>query len=189
MYELYPLPKNFSSGLKEPADDSRRGAGHCALFIARNRFAVLDKINQQIQIRDLSNTVTKSFKAPGHVNEIFYAGTGSLLMATATSVILFDIQQRRVTAELAVGNVKYIVWSSDMSTVALLSKHSKFEKMGVGVSKDAYHLLIGITIADKNLQQLAQVHETIRIKSGTWDDSGVFIYCTLNHIKYALIQG
>ena len=50
-------------------------------------------------------------------------------------------------------------------------------------------LFIGITIADKNLQQLAQVHETIRIKSGTWDDSGVFIYCTLNHIKYALTQG
>lgn len=46
-----------------------------------------------------------------------------------------------------------------------------------------------ITFADKNLQQKSQIHETIRIKSGTWDDSGVFVYCTLNHIKYALPQG
>ena len=44
-------------------------------------------------------------------------------------------------------------------------------------------------IANKNLGQSAMVHETIRIKSGAWDDSGIFIYSTLNHIKYALPQG
>lgn len=33
------------------------------------------------------------------------------------------------------------------------------------------------------------IHETIRIKSGAWDDSGIFVYSTLNHIKYALPQG
>lgn len=53
----------------------------------------------------------------------------------------------------------------------------------------SFFLSIAITIANKNLKQICQVHETIRIKSGTWDDSGVFIYCTLNHIKYALPQG
>ncbi|ORZ08128.1 coatomer protein alpha subunit [Absidia repens] len=169
-YELYHLPKNLSGSLKEPMDESKRGTGHSALFIARNRFAVLDKINQQIQIHDLTNTVTKSFKTPVPVNEIFYAGTGSLIMASATSVILFDLQQRRVLAELPVATVKYVVWSNDQNTVALLSKHT-------------------ITLADKNLKQICQIHETIRIKSGTWDDSGVFLYCTLNHIKYALPQG
>lgn len=46
-----------------------------------------------------------------------------------------------------------------------------------------------ILIANKNLGQSAMVHETIRIKSGAWDDSGIFIYSTLNHIKYALPQG
>jgi coatomer protein complex subunit alpha (xenin) len=39
------------------------------------------------------------------------------------------------------------------------------------------------------LKQTSQIHETIRIKSATWDDSGVLLYCTLNHIKYALPQG
>lgn len=54
--------------------------------------------------------------------------------------------------------------------VALLSKHT-------------------VIIADKNLKQIYQIHETIRIKNGAWDESGVFVYCTLNHIKYALPEG
>lgn len=29
------------------------------------------------------------------------------------------------------------------------------------------------------------MHETIRVKSAAWDDSGVLVYTTLNHIKYA----
>jgi coatomer protein complex subunit alpha (xenin) len=33
------------------------------------------------------------------------------------------------------------------------------------------------------------VHETIRVKSAAWDDSGVLIYTTLNHIKYCLPNG
>ncbi|KAI9338024.1 coatomer protein alpha subunit [Pilaira anomala] len=169
-YELYRLPKNLGGTLQEPSDESMKGTGHAALFIARNRFAVFDKTNQMIQIKDLSNKETKSFKTPGLVTDIYFAGPGSLLMATATSVILFDLQQRRVTAELAVASVKYVVWSNDMSMIALLSKHT-------------------ITIATKELKQTSQIHETIRIKSATWDDSGVLIYCTLNHIKYALPQG
>lgn len=46
-----------------------------------------------------------------------------------------------------------------------------------------------ITLANKTLSQSSIIHETIRIKSGAWDDSGVFIYSTLNHIKYALPNG
>ncbi len=29
----------------------------------------------------------------------------------------------------------------------------------------------------------------LRVKSGTWDDNGVFIYTTSNHIKYAITNG
>ena len=46
-----------------------------------------------------------------------------------------------------------------------------------------------ITIANKSLTQSSLIHETIRIKSAAWDDSGVLVYTTLNHIKYALFQG
>lgn len=48
---------------------------------------------------------------------------------------------------------------------------------------------IAITLANKALAQTSSIHETIRIKSGAWDDSGVFVYSTLNHIKYALTNG
>ena len=33
------------------------------------------------------------------------------------------------------------------------------------------------------------VHETIRMKSGAWDGNEVFVYTTLNHVKYCLING
>jgi coatomer protein complex subunit alpha (xenin) len=103
-------------------------------------------------------------------NEIFYGGTASLILSSTSSVVLFDIQQQKVLAELNTPLVKYVVWSQDGNNVALLSKHT-------------------ITIANKSLGQSALIHETIRIKSAAWDDTGVLVYTTLNHIKYALPQG
>lgn len=81
-------------------------------------------MSQSIEIRDLSNTLTKSVKCPSQTNEIFYGGTASLLLAGPTSVTLFDIQQQKVLAEVSTPPVKYVVWSADGS-MALLSKHSE----------------------------------------------------------------
>ena len=72
--------------------------------------------------------------------------------------------------EVSHAPVKYVSWSADMSLVAMLSKHA-------------------IVIANRKLGHACTVHETIRVKSGAWDDAGVFIYTTLNHIKYALPNG
>ena len=58
---------------------------------------------------------------------------------------LFDVQQRTTLAEVSTPYVKYVVWNTDMSQVALLSKHA-------------------IIIADKKLQNAQTVHETIRVK-------------------------
>jgi coatomer protein complex subunit alpha (xenin) len=85
-------------------------------------------------------------------------------------VTLFDVQQRLVLGELATPFIKYVVWNADMSMVALLSKHA-------------------IVIADKKLGNAQTVHETIRVKSAAWDDQGVLVYSTLNHIKYCLPNG
>lgn len=173
IYELITLPKSTAPTAQDGRDvpsDGKKGTGFCALFVARNRFAVLDKGAQNIEIKDLSNSITKTIKCPVQTSEIFYGGTASLLLATPSSVVLFDIQQQKVIAEINTPPVKYIVWSTDGNMVALLSKHT-------------------ITIANKSLSQSALIHETIRIKSAAWDDSGVLIYTTLNHIKYALPQG
>ncbi|KAL6302657.1 coatomer WD associated region-domain-containing protein [Sparassis latifolia] len=170
LFELTSLPKDAVGEVKDSSTDGKRGPGHAAIFVARNRFAVLNKTSQLIEVRDISNSVVKTIKAPVQTNEIFYGGTASIILSSPTSVVLYDIQQQKSLAEITTPPVKYVVWSADGSLVALLSKHT-------------------ITIANKNFSQHTLIHETIRIKSGAWDDSGVFIYSTLNHIKYCLAQG
>ncbi|KDN43312.1 putative COP1-coatomer complex alpha chain of secretory pathway vesicles [Tilletiaria anomala UBC 951] len=192
VYDLAPLPREGAAvaGLTQDLQDSgavgKRGHGSSAIFVARNRIAVLDRVAQQIEIRDLSNNVTKAFPCPQSrggggdsgnasvvpttTHEIFFGGTASLLLSTNSGVIMYDIQQQKILGELASPLVKYIAWSADGNSVALLSKHT-------------------ITIANKSLGQSTLIHETIRIKSACWDDTGVLIYTTLNHIKYALPNG
>lgn len=71
---------------------------------------------------------------------------------------------------MKISKVKYVIWSADMSHVALLAKHA-------------------IVICNRKLEALCNIHENIRVKSGAWDESGVFIYTTSNHIKYAVTTG
>ncbi|KAI5777220.1 coatomer WD associated region-domain-containing protein [Geopyxis carbonaria] len=167
-YELIHLPKE-AAGAVEPTD-TKSGSGNSAVFVARNRFAVFTSSNQTIDIKDLSNSSTKTIKTPTPINEIYFGGVGCLLLCAPAAVILFDIQQKKTIAELAVAGVKYVVWSNDGLHAALLSKHN-------------------VTIVTKNLEQVSTLHETIRIKSATWDDGGVLLYSTLNHIKYTLLNG
>ncbi|KAH0255872.1 Coatomer, alpha subunit, partial [Aureobasidium melanogenum] len=167
-YELINLPRD-ASGAVEPTN-SLRGTATSAVFVARNRFAVFNQPNQQIDIKDLQNSTTKTIKPPPGTVDIYFGGTGCLLLITPTSVVLYDIQQKKQLAELAVNGVKYVVWSSDGLYAALLSKHN-------------------VTIVNKSLEQVSTLHETIRIKSAVWDDTGVLLYSTLNHIKYTLMNG
>ena len=50
-------------------------------------------------------------------------------------------------------------------------------------------LNIAVTLCNKKLEQLCTIHETIRVKSGAWDEQGIFVYSTLNHLKYGLTSG
>jgi coatomer subunit alpha len=168
IYELINLPRD-ASGAVEPTD-TKRGQGNSAVFVARNRFAVFTTATQQIDIKDLSNSTTKTIKPPPGTVDIYFGGTGCLLLITPTHVNLYDIQQKKTLSELAVAGVKYVVWSNDGLYAALLSKHN-------------------VTIVTKTLEQVSTLHETIRIKSATWDDAGVLLYSTLNHIKYTLLNG
>ncbi|KAJ7418410.1 coatomer subunit alpha-like protein [Pitangus sulphuratus] len=123
----------------------------------------------QILIKNLKNEITKKVQVP-NCDEIFYAGTGNLLLRDTDSITLFDVQQKRTLASVKISKVKYVIWSADMSHVALLAKHA-------------------IMICNRKLESLCNIHENIRVKSGAWDESGVFIYTTSNHIKYAVTTG
>lgn len=167
MYELVSLPKD-AAGAIEPTSNLR-GVGEAAVFITRSRFAVL-KSNQAIEVMDLNNSLTKTVKSPITAKDMLYAGQGVVLLLGASAIALFDIQQKKLFAEVPIPGIKYASWSNDGQYIALLAKHT-------------------ITIVTKNLETVSSVHETIRIKSATWDDSGVLIYSTLNHLKYCLLNG
>eukprot|EP00047_Mylnosiga_fluctuans_P002804 m.225995 g.225995 ORF g.225995 m.225995 type:complete len:1238 (-) comp11355_c0_seq1:46-3759(-) len=166
-YELYQLP---ADGDQRAEPDVKRAAGKCAVWVARQRYAVLDKTGA-VSIKTLKDeSATKKLTLATTPDQIFFAGSGLLLLSEEESVTLYDIQQKKALATLNVGRIRYVVWSADMQHVALLGKHS-------------------ITICDKRLVQQCAILETIRVKSAAWDDSGVLIYTTLNHIKYALPNG
>jgi len=167
-YELYLLSKDSrSSDSSEP----KKGLGTSAVFIGRKRFAVLDK-SHQIVVKNLKNEESKRITASGPVEAIFPGPTGTLLLRSEDKMVLFDLQQKKNLAELSTPEIKFVYWSNDKNPlVALLSKDS-------------------IIIANKKLEQLSVVHETtVKVKSGAWDDNGVFIYSTHTHIKYCLPTG
>nr|CAB3232867.1 coatomer subunit alpha [Phallusia mammillata] len=166
-YDLYQIPKTTDSSNPD-APEGKRSSGLTAVWVARSRFAVLDRTHT-IVIKNHKNEITKKVQVPA-VDEIFYAGTGSLLLRTPEGITLYDVQQKRALASVKLTKVKYVVWSNDMSHVALLAKHN-------------------IAICNRKLESLATIHENVRVKSGAWEESGVFIYTTSNHIKYALTNG
>ena len=168
VYELMNLPRD-ASGAVEPTD-SKRGPGSAAVWVARDRFAIFVQSTQQVDIKTLQDSATTSFKAPSGTVDIAYGGKGHLLLITSSAVSLYDVQSEKSIADLSVNGVKYVVWSNDGEHAALLSKHN-------------------VTIVNKGLEQISTLHETIRIKSACWDDAGVLLYSTLNHIKFSLMNG
>jgi len=48
----------------------------------------------QLVVRNLKNEIAKKVQVP-NCDDIFYAGTGCLLLKDADSVQLFDVQQKR----------------------------------------------------------------------------------------------
>ncbi|KAI6240458.1 Coatomer subunit alpha [Aphelenchoides fujianensis] len=167
VYELFKAPKDESSATELP--DSKRAGGLAVVWVARNRFAVLDKTHT-ITVRDLNNKESRKIEHDLPVDDIFYAGTGLLLLRTPEGLQMYDIQQKRVLASAKVNKVKYVLWSKNMEYAALLSKHT-------------------LTLISKRMEVLCSVQESTRVKSGAWDEQGVFVYTTSNHIKYALIAG
>ncbi|UYV67031.1 hypothetical protein LAZ67_4003692 [Cordylochernes scorpioides] len=140
-YDLYIIPKESTTETSE----CKRSSGLSAIWIARNRFAVLDK-NHSIILKNLKNETVKKVQSPP-CEEIFYAGTGMLLLADSDGIMLFDVQQSRVVASQKTFRVRHVVWSQDMSHVAFLSRHNVY-------------------ICNRKLEMLSVVAESTRVKSG-----------------------
>lgn len=167
-YALILLPKHVTGAI-EPTD-VRQGEGSFAGFISRNRFVAFSKGSKTLHVKDMSNNVTKLVQLDALVVDVLVGGAGRVLLLKGLLVVNYDVQQRKELGEASVSNIKYAAWLADGQYVALLAKHT-------------------ITIATKDLEVVTALHETIRIKSAAWDDLGVLLYLTLNHIKYTLLNG
>lgn len=176
-YELITFSLTNSGG---SVTDGKRGS--ClgpAVFLGRNRFAVLDRHQRQIVIKNLNNETTKRVQPPvPNVDGLLEGGaSGRILLRAEDRAILFEVQSRRVLGEITAPKIKNVVWSPDGSKVAILCKY-------------------GVVIADRQLEQLCSISDTVRIKSGAWDvsptggtNSELFVYTTLHHVKYCLPSG
>ena len=74
--------------------------------------------------------------------------------------------------------IKYIIIMAYMYTMTCMPIHCL----------DILFLSV-VAVCNRKLECLCTIHENIRVKSGAWEESGVFIYTTSNHIKYALTNG
>ncbi|KAK6042602.1 hypothetical protein COOONC_19893, partial [Cooperia oncophora] len=163
-YDIYRVPKDSDGNTEAPVN---RSPGIAAVWVARNRYAVLDK-NQQVLIYLPKLLYIRKIEMNIPIDDLFYAGTGVILLRNEEGLQLFDVQQKRVMAHVKASKVRYVIWSKNMEYGALLSKHT-------------------LTLINRKCYALKQ--ESTRVKSGAWDDDGVFLYTTSNHIKYALTAG
>lgn len=176
-YELVTFSLSNASG---SVTDGKRG--NClgpGVFLGRNRFAILDRHQRQIVIKNLNNETTKRVQPPvPNVDGILEGGaSGRIIMRAEDRAILFEVQSRRVLGEITAPKIKNVIWAPDGSKVAILCKY-------------------GVVIADRMLEQLCSISDNVRIKSGAWDVSPtggtanqLFIYTTSNHVKYVLPSG
>lgn len=98
-YELYIIPKD-SFGRGDTVQESKKGSGVSAVFVARNRLAVLEKSTNQVLVKNLKNEIVKMSVLPIATDAIFYAGTGNLFCRAEGRVVIFYLQQRIVLGDL-----------------------------------------------------------------------------------------
>ena len=87
-------------------DSMRSTPGVAAVWVARNRFAVLYNKAIGITIKHIVNNELRIIIVCDEpVNDIFYAGTGFLLLSNTDNVKLHDIKQKCVIATAKVSKV------------------------------------------------------------------------------------
>ena len=141
---------------KDPV--SRVGPGLCAVFTARNRYAVLED-NHQVSIKNFANETTKRFAAPQPNTDGMFPGglAGRVILRAEDRITLFDTQGQRIVHEVSASKIKSCVWAEDSSYVCLLSKRH-------------------VVICNRDLEHCCTVSESIRVKSAAW---AKFVFCSL----------
>jgi len=169
-YDLFVGP-NDVSGSGDSYISPKQGNAQAVCFIARNKFAILQH-SGKIGIYNMQNEHQKTIEPPVPTDYIYPGGNNRMLLKSEEKIIMLDTNSKKVVGDdvSVPGGVRYVVWSQDQRHVAFMSKHN-------------------VLLAGKNLEYYWSFHENIRVKSGAWDENGVFVYSTLSHVKYCLTNG
>lgn len=158
----------FATAKQEPS--SRVFPGTCAVFCAKNRFAILD--GEQILIKNFSGETVKKFAPQFQTDWMFPGGvsiSGRVILRAEDRVTLFDLASQKVIHEVSASKIKSVSWA--VNHVCLLSKRH-------------------VVICTRELEHCCTVSESVRVKSAIWlVDGSVLLYATLKHIKYMLPNG
>ena len=166
-YFLFNLPKDATAVSNAVPV---QGPGIAACFVGKDKFALL-KRTFEVHIMDMQNNSKKKLSLPFTPDGLFYAGVSKLLIRNNDSLVLYDTMMNTVVREVEVPKVRQVVWTDNMEMVALLSKKV-------------------VTIMNKALDCLCiSPKERTSIKSGAWDNVGVFLYNTSSQVNYLIPNG
>ena len=166
-YFLFTLPKDPTSVTNAAPV---QGPGLAACFMGKDKFALL-KRTSEVHIMDMQNNSKRKLTLSFTPNGLFYAGVSKLLIRNGDLLVLYDTMMNTVVREVETPQVRRVVWSENMEMVALLAKYS-------------------VTLMTKSLDTLCISHrERTGIKSGVWDNVGVFLYNTASQVNYLVPNG
>ncbi|CBZ51893.1 AT3G15980 protein, related [Neospora caninum Liverpool] len=181
-----PLPQ---AGLPYPGSpETHTGSCHSVAFVARNRFAMIDKAGAtSLGVYNMNNELCKKVELPCPVDRLFFGGNNRLILKSEDKLRLFEVPTCRVYPEVQCGGgggIRSVLLSPTGEYLMVISKHSLMLLHHVG------HADGGASDATGGFEVVCAVHENIRIKGGAWDeDNGTFVYSTLSHVKYLLLNG
>lgn len=166
-YFLFTLPKDPTSVTNAAPV---QGPGLTACFMGKDKFALL-KRTSEVHIMDMQNNSKRKLALNFTPDGLFYAGVSKLLISNGETLVLYDTMMNTVVREVETPKVRRVVWSENMEMVALLGKYS-------------------VTLMTKSLDTLCISHkERTGIKTGVWDNVGVFLYNTASQVNYLVPNG
>ncbi|SCO73788.1 coatomer alpha subunit, putative [Plasmodium vivax] len=150
---------------------------HCCSvsFYTRNKYLLVEKRsgNYLLSIQNIpEDTTSKRVEVPFKVEGVYPLNNNKVVILSESKIYLYDLSVKKIINEM-----------NHTDTI-----------ISVEILKDHYIAFVfkyNVVLTTIDLVHLCTVHEYIRVKSGVWDEGNksVFIYNTLSHLKFILVNG
>jgi len=177
----------MTGGAGSPTGIVNQREGYGAAFVARNRFAVLESPTKLMVYDSNTMSFAKDIELTKRYTRLFFAGQNRVFLKSEFTLVLFDLTSRREIGQITIppkAPIQHIAFDANLRLFAIVV---------AGVIGYRSTIIIGQikddAAEDGALIKLATHHDSIRIKSGEFNESGAFIYSTYKHTKYILPWG